>query len=465
MRSLASRRIAPVCCLFWLLLSPMIPARGQDAQAPTDETYPLVLLHWLPVRVAAVQSDGTLRLEPAVVPPLPAGDAWVATEGHYLIASPQLLPGLNTSSVSRQLDSLVRVEVIDVGEKNTLTARSGAAAAKMLKAGDVVVLVRPARMTTARIRALPAVIPLLKEGDAKAPRSLVESIASARQAARSSQSVNNLKQIGLAMHNFHTATNNFPPAIVFGPDGKPWHSWRVLILPYLGEVQAYNQYDFTQPWDSPKNRALIDKMPSVYRDPQNGEAAGSHTHYAALVGERTAFPPRGSRITIANGVASGDLFKGVSIVRITDGTSNTMAIAPVDPARKIPWTKPEDITVGQDFPGLGRPGGIFTPTRIGGVGVAPVLFLDGSVRTLSDRIDLATLRALTTMNGGEIIDQNKLVGPPYAGRSGNSPFRVLHLIRDGKTVSAMIGPAPRTDEEAGRAAPEPVPKAYRKSAR
>jgi hypothetical protein len=266
-------------------------------------------------------------------------------------------------------------------------------------------------------------------------------MVAAREAARLSGSINNLKQIGLAMHNFHAATNHFPPAVVFGPDGKPWHSWRVLLLPYLGAVEAYNQYDFTQPWDSPRNRALLDKMPAVYRDPQIGAATGSTTHYAALVGERTAFPPQGSRITIVNGAASGDLYKGTNIVMITDGTSNTMAIAPVDPARKIPWTKPEDIAVGQDFPGLGQPGGIFTPARIGGVGEAPVLFLDGSVRTLSDRIDLATLRALTTRKSGEIIDQKKVISPPGTGMAPIGP-RYLYLVRDGGSLSAMIGPAP-----------------------
>ncbi len=288
---------------------------------------------------------------------------------------------------------------------------------------------------------MPTVIPLLKQDDPKLPRGLRAGMAGAGQAERLARLTNNLKQIGLAMHNFHAVTNHFPPAVVFGPDGKPWHSWRVLLLPYLGENELYNQYDFTQPWDSPRNRALIDKMPPIYRDPQNTDATGSSTHYAALVGERTAFSPRGTRITIANGTASGDLYNGSSIVQVTDGTSNTIAIAPVDPARKIPWTKPEDIKVGPDFPGLGRPGGIFAPTKIGGSGVAPVLFLDGSVRPLSDRTDLATLRGMTTMNGGEIIASNKVIGPsatqgPAAGR-----IRHLYLIGEGRGVSAMIEPA------------------------
>jgi len=97
--------------------------------------------------------------------------------------------------------------------------------------------------------------------------------------------------------------------------------------------------------------------------------------------------------------------------------------------------------VGEDFPGVGQPGGIFTPTRVGGVGVALVLFFDGSVRSLSTRTELATLRALTTIRGGEVIDQNKIVGPPSARRPVNNQLPLLHIIRDGKSVSAVIEPA------------------------
>jgi Protein of unknown function (DUF1559) len=461
MRTLTRRRIVLGCSLLWLVA--VIPASGQEVRAPEEESYPIVMTRWYPpIRVAAVEPDGTVRLVPARPQ---VGDGWPVTEGYYLITSTQVLtgqspsptsrprdvaqptkgaprpPALARSPASRPLDVFVRVEVIDLGDNNTLTARVGPEAVTVLKAGDVVILVRPARMTTARIRALPAVIPLLKAGDPRSPQGPPDGIADVRQAARLSRSVSNLRQIGLAMQNFSTVYGQYPPAVVFGPDGKPWHSWRTLILQFIGEGPLYRQYDFSQPWDSPRNRALIDKMPPIYRDPQNGEAAGSHAHYAALVGEWTAFPPRGARITIADGVASDDLFKGIRVAMVTDGTSNTMAIAPVDPARKIPWTKPEDIEVGPVFPGLGQPGGIFTPARMGGVGVAPVLFLDGSVRTLSDRIDLATLRALTTRNGGEIIAQDKVAGPLSTPILSNNPGRALHLIRVGETVSAWIGPA------------------------
>ena len=105
MTSLTGRRIGLVCCL----TVPLIPARGAEAQAPTDETYPLVRVIWQPFRVMAVESDGTIRLEPAAIPsPIPPPDSWVVTEGHYLVVSPQFLPGPMLSSMPRQLFLLSR---------------------------------------------------------------------------------------------------------------------------------------------------------------------------------------------------------------------------------------------------------------------------------------------------------------------------------------------------------------------
>src|SRR3954471_10743597 len=71
---------------------------------------------------------------------------------------------------------------------------------------------------------------------------LLPAVQAAREAARRSQCVNNEKQIGLAMHNYHSALNQFPPGAIVGKDGKPLLSWRVAILPYVEQGDLYNQF-------------------------------------------------------------------------------------------------------------------------------------------------------------------------------------------------------------------------------
>jgi hypothetical protein len=89
------------------------------------------------------------------------------------------------------------------------------------------------------------------------------------------------------MHNFHDTHKQFPPAAIFGPDGKPWHSWRVLLLPYLEQIALYDQYRFDEPWDGPNNKKLLAAMPPVYRDPLYGEDQGHFPHYAVVTGPET----------------------------------------------------------------------------------------------------------------------------------------------------------------------------------
>src|SRR5690606_17767117 len=72
---------------------------------------------------------------------------------------------------------------------------------------------------------------------------LLPAVQSARETARRVQCANNLKQIGLAMHNYMDVNGAFPPAYLADSDGKPMHSWRVLILPYMEHRSLYDRYD------------------------------------------------------------------------------------------------------------------------------------------------------------------------------------------------------------------------------
>jgi hypothetical protein len=367
-----------------------------------------------PVLRVVDASGSAIRLEPqAQYRELPLGFA----EGYYLLM-------LGPKDAGGEI-RLLRVQVRDIGPEGVLTLAAGNAHG--LKAGDAVNLLRPARATTAQMRSLPEVIPIVASSSGA---------EEARLTVARAKSVNHLKQIGLAMHNFLSATDQFPPAVVFGPDGKPWHSWRVLILPYLGQLELYNAYDFGQPWDSERNLKLLDRMPEIYGDPAYGDNKAHLTHYAAPVGQGAAFKPAGTKMDDAQNLILGK--GGTRIADFTDGTSNSILVVPVSPDRKIPWTKPEDITVGANFAGIGKPGGIATPYRVrnqpDGAGVAPVAFADGSVRSLIETINPQTLDALLTISGGEVISFDALDSDPMP------PPRhaKLRLRIEGANASATI---------------------------
>jgi beta-lactamase regulating signal transducer with metallopeptidase domain len=155
---------------------------------------------------------------------------------------------------------------------------------------------------------------------------LLPAVQSAREAARRTQGMNNLKQIMLALHNYHDANGSFPPAVLLGPDGKTEYSWRVALLPYLDQSDLYNAYRRTEPWDSPHNKALLSDMPLVFKCPQDSPNS-SATSYFGFIGKDTGF---------GNTPGTGN-----KLHTFTDGLSNTVMV--VETRRDIPWTKPEDI--------------------------------------------------------------------------------------------------------------------------
>jgi len=209
---------------------------------------------------------------------------------------------------------------------------------------------------------------------------LLPAVQQAREAARRSQCKNNLKQISLALHNYHDQYGTLPPAMVADKDGKPMHSWRVLILPYLGEQSLYKDYDFSEPWDGPNNSRLLTRMPTVYACPSN-PTTGTNTAYAGVFGEHCVFRAAGP----------------IGISAITDGTSNTLMVGEVAKAG-IPWMKPEDIDI-KIQPVLGSAGG-FSSFHAGGV---QFVMCDGSVHFLNLSLPQQTVDALYTRDGNEKV--------------------------------------------------------------
>jgi len=210
---------------------------------------------------------------------------------------------------------------------------------------------------------------------------LTPMIAAARKGATRAAAANNLKQIALAMHNYHATHKSFPPAAGYGKDGKPLLSWRVHLLPFLEQKALYDQFHLDEPWDSEHNRKLTDKMPGVFKSPNSKLRQPGMTNYEVPVAENTTFPPGPT---------------GIKIQDIVDGTSNTILCLEVDDDHAVVWTKPEDWSFDPERParGLGH---------LQGNGFYAA-FCDGSVRFLANKIDPETLRRLLIRDDGQPVE-------------------------------------------------------------
>ena len=221
----------------------------------------------------------------------------------------------------------------------------------------------------------------------------------ARQDAGRKQTINHLRQIMLAMYNYASKTNSFPPAAIYGKDGRPLLSWRVAILPFVGEEKLYAEFHLDEPWDSPHNKPLMQRMPGVYRTP-NSPAADHATRIQGFQGVGAIFEGT----------------EGVTFADITDGLSNTVVFTLSETATV--WTRPGDLPFidGAPMPALDEtdPQGYI------------VAFADGSVRNIAkDAKGMPQLlHHMITRKGGEIIqmpDPRPLPAGGGSARVGEAP--------------------------------------------
>lgn len=186
----------------------------------------------------------------------------------------------------------------------------------------------------------------------------------------------------MAVANYHDAYGAFPPAYVADADGKPMHSWRVLLLPYVEARELYGQYDFNEPWDGPHNIKLVDKRPTVYAFHDSESRAGTTTtNYLAVVGAETVWPGG----------------KSFSMDQLGDGADQTILIVE-NHGSGIPWTAPRDL----DFATMSMDVGAASPNGVSSRFEPPaVVTASRRVHTVSMRLLPKTLKALLTANGGE----------------------------------------------------------------
>lgn len=208
---------------------------------------------------------------------------------------------------------------------------------------------------------------------------LLPAVQAARDAATRTQSLNQMKMITLGFHMYESTSRRLPDDIT-SDDGKPLLSWRVRLLPQLEESGLYSQFKLNEPWDSPHNLALVQKMPSVFQCP-NGNLKPGTTVYLA---------PKGKEM-ILGGMIDGKPVQGMSLSGILDGTSNTILLLEADPDQAVPWTKPADLDVDLKDPlrGLGH-------LRRGGFLAG---FADASTRFISNNVDKELIANCFTPDG------------------------------------------------------------------
>lgn len=215
---------------------------------------------------------------------------------------------------------------------------------------------------------------------------LLPAVQQAREAARRTQSQNNLKQIGLAAHNFHDTNGRFPPMTPDGtldPDVTSPISFNTSLLPYLNQAALYGTIDKSIPWDDPTNKPVYSTVVPAFISPQFPEMTDASgygvTHYVPS-----------TQIVAEDG-------GGIRMTEVTDGTSNTLLGGSIDNTAFPPWGNPQN---GRD-PASGFAGGA---NAFGGnAGGAAMLMMDGSVRFLSGSTAPGVAKALATPTGGEPV--------------------------------------------------------------
>jgi prepilin-type processing-associated H-X9-DG protein len=227
-----------------------------------------------------------------------------------------------------------------------------------------------------------------------------------REAPRRMQCTNNIKQLCLAVHNYHDAYDAFPYAVgplapeqeretiddaeSITPEPQLW-SWRVRLLPFMENERLYKEFRFDESWDSEHNLTVAETIPYVYQCPSE-----EGNDFEEIDGHKI---PLSSYVMVSGPGAVGSTDGSeIQFKDMLDGTSNTLLIVEVTGDNRPPWTAPHDISVSDLGRGINAPFG----KSIGSQhpGGANVGLCDGSVHFFSDMEDARMIRSMGNISDG-----------------------------------------------------------------
>ena len=231
---------------------------------------------------------------------------------------------------------------------------------------------------------------------------MLPAVQAVREASRRMQCQNNLRQIGLALHNYHAAFRKFPPGGIEVrpqvPDGKQL-AWSAFVLPFLEQSAAYVKVDFNYAFDHPVNREVAATPIETYLCPSTNRVTllnrgRGATDYGGIYGERILSrndPPRGVMIHD----------KAIRFRDITDGTMRTLVVSEDAGFPDGQWINAWNL-FDQAF-SINRAPKFENDIRSMHPDGANGLFADGSVTFMHEDMDLELLAAICTRNGNEFV--------------------------------------------------------------
>jgi hypothetical protein len=184
--------------------------------------------------------------------------------------------------------------------------------------------------------------------------------------------VGRLKKLEAAFAAYHAEHGHYPPAATYAKDGTPLLSWRVALLPYLGEKKLYEEFRQDEPWDSLHNKKLIARMPDVFNRPYQYPRNYGRTNAQVVTGP-------------------GTLFRDKTGTKKPGGVARILAVESEAPGGAVWWTKPADVAYA-----AGKPPEIFAPYDFSS---SWVLLTDGTVKSLTKKDDAKALPDLIAPRG------------------------------------------------------------------